>query len=148
MPGADVDLRAAVVDASVVVRWIVPEKGADEALALLARSIDWIAPHLMLSEVAGALRRKVTAGELTGALAAEGLDFVLGIVARGALRLHRDETVIRSALALSIAHQHKVPDCLYLALAEDTGAGLATADLRLGEIARTRQVLTLLVPSA
>jgi predicted nucleic acid-binding protein len=148
MPGAEVDLRSAVVDASVVVRWIVPEKGAAEALALLARSIDWIAPRLMLSEVAGALRRKVAAGELTEALAAQGLDFVLGIVARGALRLHRDETVIRSALALSIAHQHKVPDCLYLALAEETGAGLATADLRLTEIARTRQVLTLLVPSA
>jgi plasmid stability protein len=89
----------------------------------------------------GALRRKVAAGELTGALAVQG-------VARGALRLHRDEAVIRPALALSIAHQQKVPDCLYSALAEQTGAGLATADLRLGEIARTRQVLTLLVPSA
>lgn len=148
MPGVEIDFRSAVVDASVVVRWIVPEKGACEALALLARSIDWMAPRLMLSEVAGALRRKVTAGELTAGLAAQGLDFVLGIVARGALRLHRDESVIRSALALSIVHQHKVPDCLYLALAEDTGAGLATADLRLSEIARTRQVRTLLVPSA
>jgi predicted nucleic acid-binding protein len=148
MPGAEADLRSAVVDASVVVRWIVPEKGAAEALALLARSIDWIAPRLMLSEVAAALRRKVAAGELTSALATQGLDFVLGIVARGALRLHRDETVIRSAFALSIAHQHKVPDCLYLALAEETGAGLATADLRLSAIARSRQVLTVLVPSA
>ena len=148
MPGAEADLRSAVVDASVVVRWIVPEKGAAEALALLARSIDWIAPRLMLSEVAAALRRKVAAGELTSALAAQGLDFVLGIVARGALRLHRDETVIRSAFALAIAHQHKVPDCLYLALAEETGAGLATADLRLSAIARSRQVLTVLVPSA
>jgi predicted nucleic acid-binding protein len=137
-----------VVDASVVMRWIVPEKGASEALALLGRSIDWIAPRLMLSEVASALRRKVMAGELTAGLAAQGLDFVLGIVARGVLRLHRDETVLRSALALAIAHQHKVPDCLYLALAEDTGAGLATADLRLSEIARTRQVRILLVPSA
>jgi predicted nucleic acid-binding protein len=148
MPGAKVDLRLAVVDASVVVRWIVPEKGASEALALLARSIDWIAPRLMLSEVAGALRRKVTAGELSEGLAAQGLDFVLGVVARGVLRLHRDETVIRSALALSIAHHHKVADCLYLALAEDTGAGLATADLRLSEIAGARQVPTVLVPSA
>lgn len=146
MPGAEV--RSAVVDASVVVRWIVPEKGASEALALLARSIDWIAPRLMLSEAAGAIRRKVMAGELTAVLAARGLDFVLGMVARGTLRLHRDETVIRRALAMSIAHQHKVPDCLYLALAEDTGAGLATADLRLSEIARARQVHTILVPSA
>jgi predicted nucleic acid-binding protein len=148
MPGADVEFRSAVVDASVVVRWILPERGASEALALLATPIDWMAPRLMLSEVAGALRRKVTAGELTAGLAAQGLDFVLGIMARGVLRLHRDETVIRSALALSITHQHKVPDCLYLALAEDTGAALATADLRLSEIARARQVRTVLLPSA
>jgi predicted nucleic acid-binding protein len=148
MPGAELEFRSAVVDASVVVRWIVPEKGASEALALLARSIDWLAPRLMLSEVASALRRKVMAGELTAALAADGLDFILGIVARGALRLHRDETVIRSALALSVALQRKVPDCLYLALAEDIGVGLATADLRLSEIARMRHVRTVLVPSA
>jgi predicted nucleic acid-binding protein len=70
------------------------------------------------------------------------------VVARGALRLHRDETLIRSALALSIAHHHKVADCLYLALAEDTGAGLATADLRLSEIAGMRQVPTVLLASA
>lgn len=148
MPGAEIDLGVAVVDATVVVRWVVPERGADQALELLSRSIDWIAPRLMLSEVAGALRRKVTAGELTAALAAQGLDFVLDIVARGALRLQRDETVIRSALALSIAHQHKVPDCLYLALAEETGAALVTADLRLRTLARGRQVPTVLISSA
>jgi predicted nucleic acid-binding protein len=148
MPGADGDFRSAVVDASVVVRWIVPERGASEALGLLARSVDWVAPRLMLSEVAGALRRKVAAGELTAGLAAQGLEFVLGIVARGALRLYRDELVIRSALALSLAHQHKIPDCLYLALAEEAGIALATADRRLSEIACARQVHTVLVPSA
>ena len=68
MPGAEIDLRLVVLDASVVVRWVVPERGADEALELLSQSIDWIAPRLMLSEVAGALRRKVMAGELTPGL--------------------------------------------------------------------------------
>jgi predicted nucleic acid-binding protein len=148
MPGDDIEFPSAVVDASVVVRWIVPETGAAEALALLERSIDWLAPRLMLSEVAGALRRKVAAGELTAGVATQGFDFVLGIVAHGALRLYRDETVIRSAFALSLAHQHKVPDCVYLALAEDTGAALATADHRLNEIARARQLRTVLLPSA
>jgi predicted nucleic acid-binding protein len=148
MPGAETDLRVAVADASVVVRWIVPEKGADEALGLLAQSIDWIAPRLMLAEVAGALRRKVAAGELTASLAAQGLEFVLAVMARGALRLHHDETVIRPALDLAIAHQHKVADCLYLALAEDAGAGLATADRRLSALAQVRNVPTILVSSA
>jgi predicted nucleic acid-binding protein len=148
MPGSDIEFGSAVVDASVVVRWIVPEKGTSQALALLGRSIDWIAPRLMLSEVAGALRRKVVAGELTAGLAGQGLDFVLGMVARGAMRLDNDESVIRSALALSLAHRHKVPDCLYLALAEKAGVALATADLRLSEIAHARQLRIVLVPSA
>jgi predicted nucleic acid-binding protein len=121
--------------------------GAAEALELLSRSIDWIALRLMLSEVAGALRRKVVVGELSTGLAAQALDFVLGVVARGALQLHRDEIVIRPALALAISHQHKLADCLYVALAEEAGAGLATADVLLGEIARQRRVQTVLVPS-
>jgi predicted nucleic acid-binding protein len=148
MPGADPEFDLAVVDASVVVRWIVPEQGAPEALALLARPIDWIAPRLMLTEVASALRRKVEGGELSNELAAQGLDFIAGAISRGALRLHRDEAVIRSALTLAFAHRHKVADCLYLALAEHTGAATVTADRRLSELARLRRVTTLLLPSA
>jgi predicted nucleic acid-binding protein len=146
MHGAD-DLRLAVVDASVVVRWLVPETGALEALALLARPIDWIAPRLMLTEVASTLRRKVESGELSRELAMQGLDFVLGAMARGALRLHRDETMLRAALNLAFAYRHKLPDCLYLALAEQAGAAIVTADRALERIARRHQVHTVLLPS-
>jgi predicted nucleic acid-binding protein len=148
MPGAEFDVPLAVVDASVVVRWIVPERGAPEALALLGRSIEWIAPHLVLSEVAYALRRKVLQGEISVEFAEHGIDFVMGIMNRGALRLHRDEVIIRGALTLALAVQHKVPDCLYFALAEHTGAGLATADRRLSELAETRYIPCVLLPSA
>ena len=147
MPGAEFDVPLAVVDASVVVRWIVPERGAAEALVLLSRSIDWIAPRLMLSEVASALRRKVLQGEVSVEFAEHGIDFVRGIMNRGALRLHRDETIIRNALTLAVTMQHKVPDCLYLALAEHTGAGLATADRRLSELAEIRYIPCALISS-
>lgn len=148
MPGADLDFRLAVVDASVVVRWLVPEHGAMEALALLARPIDWIAPRLMLTEVASALRRKVESAEVSKELALQGLDFVFGAMGRGALRLHRDEAVIRAALNLAFAYRHKVADCLYLALAEHAGAAIVTADRRLNDIAQTHNLRALLVPSA
>lgn len=36
MPGADFNLGLAVADASVVVRWVMPERGAAEALEGLA----------------------------------------------------------------------------------------------------------------
>jgi predicted nucleic acid-binding protein len=148
MPGAEPGFDIAVVDASVAVRWIVPELGATEALALLSRPIDWIAPRLMLTEIASALRRKVGAGELKEDLATQGLDFILGAMGRGALRLYRDETVIRSALTMALAHRHKVADCVYLALAEQAGAAIVTADRRLRELADSRKLRTVLLPSA
>jgi predicted nucleic acid-binding protein len=148
MPGADIDFRLAVVDASVVVRWLVPEEGAVEAVALLAQPIDWIAPRLLLTEVASALRRKVESKELSKELALQGLDFVFGAMGRGALRLHRDEAVIRAALNMAFAYRHKVADCLYLALADHADAAIVTADRRLNDVAIAHRLRTLLLPSA
>ncbi len=57
-----------VVDASLVVKWLVEEDDSDKAHALLlswvARDITRIAPYLMPFEVANALHRRVLRGEL------------------------------------------------------------------------------------
>jgi len=60
MPGAEARGATAVLDASVAVRWVVQERGSEEAADLLARPIGWMAPRLMLTEVAAALRRPVS----------------------------------------------------------------------------------------
>ena len=39
---------------------------------------------------------------------------------------------------LATSLDHKVPECLYLALAERYGAGIATADVKLARLARSR----------
>jgi predicted nucleic acid-binding protein len=147
MRGADGPPRAAVVDASVAVRWIVPERGSERAAALLRRSFRWIAPRLLLTEVASALRRKVVEGELSTEVALEALD-VLMTGPGGAIELAADETVMPLALTLALSLQHKLPDCVYLALAERSGADLVTADGRLDQIARVRGIPTTLVPTA
>ena len=41
---------------------------------------------------------------------------------------------------LSTSLDHKVPDCLYLALTERYGAAIATADVKLARLARSRGV--------
>ena len=74
MPAGDLPTTV-VVDASVAVRWVVPERGSDAAAALLEEPRTWLAPRLLMTEVASALRRKVAGHELTapvamGALAA------------------------------------------------------------------------------
>jgi predicted nucleic acid-binding protein len=47
-----------------------------------------------------------------------------------------------------LSFDHKVPDCLYLALAEREGAFLASADRRLLTLTRQRGVDVAVVPSA
>ena len=138
----------AVLDASVAIRLLVPEVGSEAALELFARGNEWRAPRLLLTEVAAALRRKTVAGELTQALASNAIAALLRSVASGALRLQADEEVAKSALELSLEVGHKLPDCVYLAVAEDQGIGLATADLQLARLADRRGVLVELLPSA
>jgi len=148
MPGAETPPTTAVLDASVAVRWVVAEEGSEQAAGLLSRSISWIAPRLMLTEVAAALRRKVVDGGLPAELASQSLDALVRAVAEGTVRLADDEEVVSTALLLALTLGHKVPDCLYLALAEREGAGLVTADRRLDELARQRGIACELVPSS
>ena len=146
-----VDDRAptlAVLDASVAVRWVVRERGSDEASVLLGRVVGWLAPRLMLTEAAGALRRKAAAGELETAVAAQALDILVDGAEGGLIHIADDETLVASALMLAISLKHRVPDCVYLALAEREGAALATADSRLASLAKSRGIDVWRVPAA
>lgn len=147
MPGVE-PVRSAILDASVAMRWIVPEVGTEHAVELLSQPIAWKAPRLMMSEVAAALRRKVAGGDLRAEQAIDALDALLAAVADGTVQLAEDETLIAAALTLALTSGHRVPDCLYLAIAEREGAALATADRRLEALAIERGVSTMFVPSA
>lgn len=137
----------AVLDASVAVRWVVPERGSDEAAVLLGRPVGWLAPWLMLTEAAGALRRKTAGGEVDATLAAQALDILVDGAEGGLLHIADDETLVASALLLAISLKHRVPDCMYLALAEREGAALATADARLASLAKSRGIEVWKVPA-
>lgn len=52
---------------------------------------------------------------------------------------------VLEALEIALLAGQKLPDCLHLALAEREGAGLATADRKLAEIAARRSVRLLAV---
>ena len=139
MPQAE-PLQAVVLDASVAVRWVVSEKGSDQAAALLDLPFSWVAPRLLLTEAASALRRKAAEGDLDPGLASEALDALLQAVADGVVRLTDDERVVAQALRLALTLQHKLPDCVYLAIAERDGAAIATADSKLARLARSRGI--------
>lgn len=95
MPGADGEPSTVVLDATVAVRWVVPEQGSEQAAELLGRPIAWVAPRLMLTEVASALRRKVVGDELRVQHAAQALDAIIKAVTDGTVRLAEDEELAR-----------------------------------------------------
>lgn len=145
MPGAEVIPLATVLDASVAVRWVTMEPGTAVAIALLRRPTRWVAPRLLLTEVAGALHRKIREGRIRDIAATEALDVLLDAIGRGEIQLADDERVMAAALMLATLMSHKVADCVYVALAEHEGAALATADRRLASLAERRGVATTLL---
>lgn len=145
MPGAEIIPLATVLDASVAVRWLAMEPGTAAAIALLRRPTRWVAPRLLLTEVAGALHRKIGERRIRDIAATEALDVLLNAVDRGEIQLAEDERFMAAALMLATLMSHKVADCVYVALAEHEGAALATADRRLASLAERRGVATTLL---
>jgi predicted nucleic acid-binding protein len=117
-----------VVDASVAVKWILPEEGHEKALRLQEEyqdeRIDLIAPYLIVAEVANVLWKRERSGDLNAAAARRCLRQFL----QDAPILLDSTTVSNSALGLAMAHQRPVYDCLYLALALEQHCELVTAD--------------------
>jgi predicted nucleic acid-binding protein len=145
MPGAEIIPLATVLDASVAVRWVTMEPRTAAAIALLKRPTRWVAPRLLLTEVAGALHRKIREGRIRDIAATEALDVLLNAVDRGEIQLAEDERFMAAALVLATLMSHKVADCVYVSLAEHVGAALATADRRLASLAEQRGVATTLL---
>ena len=120
-----------VVDASLAVKWLVREEDTDKALAILRawhdEEVTPAAPHLLPFEVANALHRKVLRGQLS---VGDSVRMILQL--RGSrLELHQTAELHSRALELaSELQQGAVYDAHYLALAEELGCELWTADER------------------
>ncbi len=115
-----------VVDASVAVKWLVPEDDSDIARNLAAGGDDLHAPRLMASEIANAVWRKARLGEIERGEAGTMMASVPGMP----VRWNADETVCTDAIRLALALDRPVYDCVYLALAHRIGAAVVTADRR------------------
>jgi predicted nucleic acid-binding protein len=130
-----------VVDASVIVKWFIPEVGAVPAKALLATGDELIAPELARIEVASALIRKGLREELTGADVESTLRAWFRAASEGQIFLLPNSDDIAEAAALALELRHPLPDCLYLALAERLGVALVTADRAFARSAARRSNL-------
>jgi predicted nucleic acid-binding protein len=117
-----------VVDASVAVKWYVPEIDSEKASALLVTEDRLIAPDLLVAEFGNILWKKVGRGELT-VQEVEGI--VDAFVSTGPIIAHPSHLLLRPAVDIAITFQRTVYDALYLALAVAEQGRLITADERL-----------------
>lgn len=117
-----------VVDASVVVRWVVAEPFSAEAVAVLSSGARLIAPELLRLEISNALIRKYRMGALSEAQARETLTTLLTHVGAGLVELSADAELLPRATRLAFELRHPLFDCLYLALAEREAGVYLTAD--------------------
>jgi predicted nucleic acid-binding protein len=134
-----------VVDASVIVKWFIPEVGDVPAKALLATADELIAPELARIEVASALVRKGIRQELAGTDVENTLRAWFRALADGQIFLLPNADDLEAAVKLALELQHALPDCLYLAAAERLGVALITADRIFVRRARRRSHLVQLL---
>ncbi len=121
-----------VVDANVVVKWLLPEPDSDKADSLLdgyrQHGMRLIAPDIVVAEVGNALWQRcdrlkdISPGEAASAYT-DFLDLDLPV--------HACNTLSEQALSISIAESHPIYDTLYISLAMKRGWEFVTADEKL-----------------
>ncbi len=119
-----------VVDASVVIKWFVPEIHSDRACRLLSatyQAYQYLAPDLLFPEVGNTIWKKVGLAELT----AEDGRRLAADISSIAVETVPTRGLLIDAHALATTTGLTVYDSMYLALAVRLETALITADERL-----------------
>jgi predicted nucleic acid-binding protein len=119
-----------VADASVVLKWVLPEPGRAAAVELLdafeAGAIHLLSPPVLIDEVCSALAKRHRRGLVTADQARAAFRFIEERVPA----IPGDAALCSEALELSLAHHIGYWDALYLALAVRHRCDMVTADTR------------------
>lgn len=124
-------MKACVIDASVAVKWYVPEVYSKEAWNLLAAreegEVKFHVPDLFTSELGNILWKKVRRGLLEEEEAREIARELLAIP----MSVHGSTDMFEAVLRLACRAGITFCDALYVVLATGLGCPLITADERL-----------------
>ncbi|WP_420959696.1 type II toxin-antitoxin system VapC family toxin [Brucella sp. IR073] len=137
-------METLVIDASVVVKWVVEEDDSVAALAL-QRGKRFIAPDLLMAECANILWKKAQRREISTQEAIGSAD----ILRRAEIELVPTRNLLEPATRLAIELGHPAYDCMYLAVALQRKLRFVSADkrlLRAIELKGTEALSALCVP--
>ena len=128
-----------VVDASIVVKWLVAEEWSDEASRLLYGGATPVAPALVFAEASNALGAMHRRGDLTRDDLAEAVDVLKSAPVAVPVSVLR---LAASAVRLAIDLGHPACDCYYLALAMQEQYPVVTTDRRFYDRVREHPCLS------
>lgn len=117
-------MRKFVVDASVAVKWFIPEIHSAAATRLLDPEIVICGPDLIGPEFGNTVWKKVRRKEIARKEAEEILDAFDAL----ALEIYPSRALLHAAFQIADAVDRSVYDSLYLALAVAQDCALITAD--------------------
>ena len=118
-----------VVDASLVVKWFIPEIYSEAARRWLGASHDYVAPDLLFSEAGNTVWKKVRRKELEET---EGRQLVKDL-AQVAVETVATRNLLEDALAVALTAGITVYDAMYLALAVRLETEVITGDDRFAD---------------
>lgn len=118
--------KATVVDATVIVKWYLPEIYSDECIAVLRHAPRIATVDLVFSQLASSLWKRTRQGELS----ADQSRRILGNLARLPVEFVPISTLAPAAMELAAVSSRTFNDSLYLVLAMREQTKLITADHR------------------
>lgn len=129
------------VDASVAVKWFLPEVHGSAALRILERGDALVTPDLLFAEVGSVLWKRVRRGQATIREAGAVLEALVALP----FEVHPSRSLMPLALEIAVRVGQTVYDSLYVAVAVLRRCPLVTADRRLYEALRRGPFSTILL---
>jgi predicted nucleic acid-binding protein len=125
-----------VVDASVATLWYANEAHSAAASVLLDGEDELLVPDLIFVETANALWKKQMRGEFGAEIVEQSLVNLVGLD----LVVTPAKVLLQSAAQLASTSRHPIYDCVYVVLARQKNAVLASVDKRLSRLAALEDI--------
>lgn len=129
-----------IIDASIAVKWLLPESSSIKAQALLNEGTVLFAPTILRDEVCGALAKANRQNRLAQPFIRKAYTLLVSIISQHGVHLIPHKEIEKTSIETALTHNHHYQDCVYIALALKENMPLATADKHQAKLASSNGI--------